>query len=416
MSVLAIFVSIPVTLKYLGVQRFSVWMTVTSLNALLTFADFGLGNGLMNAVARCHADDDRAGLRAYVATAILALGTLAAFSIVAILATASVIPWESLLAVDPGQLSAAELAQVMTVFVICMAIGIPVTIVQKVQLALQLGYLASLWQLAATAAGLVALLVAVSLQMPLTWLVAAWLGTPSLVLAFSGIVFWGWQRMDERPSLQLARSRYGLELARSGMLFFVIQIAGAVAFASDTLIIAHVLDAAAVAQYSVASRLIDGVVMVSALFLTPLWPAYADAFTRGDTHWIRRTLIISLIGTALGTAVAGVILVVLSRQITLAWVGPRVLYSMSLFAVCAGWAVFKAAGNALAMFLNGVGWIGFQAVVAVLFACAAIPLKVVFARYFGVLGVPLGLALSYVVIVVIPYAFRMPRLFAKVAP
>jgi O-antigen/teichoic acid export membrane protein len=57
-SIAAVLISIPITLKYLGVDRFSVWMTITSLTALLAFADFGLGNGLMNVVARCYADED----------------------------------------------------------------------------------------------------------------------------------------------------------------------------------------------------------------------------------------------------------------------------------------------------------------------------------------------------------------------
>ncbi len=415
-SILTVLASIPVTLKYLGVDRFSVWMTITSLTALLAFADFGLGNGLMNAVTRCHANGDRAGLRAYTSAALLTLGAVAVLLTVVVLAASSIIPWAAWLAVDPRQLSAAELSTVMTVFGICVAVGIPLTVVQKVQLALQLGYLASLWQLAASVAALLALLAAVALRAPLSWLVAASLGTPSLILAANAIIFWMRQRPEERPALTLAKWSYGLELARSGGLFFVIQVSGAVAFASDTLIIAHVLGPQAVAQYSVASRLMDGLVMASALFLTPLWPAYADAYARGDEGWVRKTLLRSLGATVLVTAVMGGILVAISRPLTLIWVGSGVEYSLALFAVCSGWAVLKAAGNALAMFLNGVGWIGFQALLAVLFACAVIPLKIVFARRLGVVGVPLSLALAYVIIIALPYAWRLPRIFAKVQP
>ena len=413
-SVFTVVISIPITLRYLGVDRFSVWMTITSLTALLTFADLGLGNGLMNAVARCHANEDPAGLRAYTSTALLVLGGLTLLLSAAAVGSASIVPWAALLAVDPRLLSAPELARVMTVFIICLAVGIPLTVVQKVQLALQLGYLASLWQLAASIAALLALLAAVKLQASLAWLVVASFGTPSLVLAASGIIFWTRQRPAERPALRLANATYGLELARSGGLFFVIQVAGAVAFASDTLIIAHVLNPRAVAQYSVASRLIDGLVMVTALFLTPLWPAYADAFARGDGRWIRKTLVTSMAGTVIATALFGALLVGVSRPLTLVWVGPQVEYSMALFALCCVWGVVKAAGNALAMFLNGVGWIGFQALVAVVFACAVIPLKVVFAHEFGVIGVPVALAIAYIATIAVPYALRMPALFARV--
>lgn len=412
-SIAAVLISIPITLKYLGVDRFSVWMTITSLTALLAFADFGLGNGLMNVVARCYADEDWQALRAYTSTALLTLGGLALVLIAVALLVATSVPWAAVLAVDARQSSGPELARVMTAFIICVAVGIPMTIVQKVQLALQLGYLASLWQLGASVAGLLALLAAVWLHASLTWLVAASLGTPSLVLAINGVVFWTIQRPAQRPDLTLAKWGFALELTRSGGLFFLIQVAGTVAFASDTLVIAHVLNPEAVAQYSVVSRLTEGLVMVSALFLTPLWPAYADAYVRGDDRWIRKTLVTSLWTTVIFTAVLAGLLVAVSRPLVGAWVGHRVEYSLALFAVCSGWAVLKAAGNALAMFLNGVGWIGFQALVAVLFACVVVPLKVIFAQEFGVIGVPLAVALAYVIVIVVPYAWRMPGIFAR---
>lgn len=412
-SILTVLISIPVTLKYLGVDRFSVWMTITSLTALLAFADFGLGNGLMNVVARCHADGDRDGLRAYTMAALLALGGLALLVTLVALVAAPYIPWASLLAVNPRLLPGVELAQVMTVFIICMAVGIPLTVVQKVQLALQMGYLASLWQLLSSVLALVALLIAVALRAPLAWLVLASLGTPSVVLAASAMVFWTVQRPAERPAFALARWSHGFELARWGGLFFVLQVASAVAYASDTLVIAHVLGPQSVAQYSVASRLMEGLFMVGALFLTPLWPAYADAYARGDDRWIKKTLRVSLVFTALSTAAAAAVLVLVSRPLTAVWVGHRVEYSLGLFAVFAIWVVFKAAGNALSMFLNGVGWISFQALVGALFATAVIPLKIWLAQALGVMGVPLALTLAYALIVVVPFALRMPKLFAK---
>jgi hypothetical protein len=38
-------ISIPLTLNYLGVERFGVWMTLTSFTTLAAFMDFGLGKG-----------------------------------------------------------------------------------------------------------------------------------------------------------------------------------------------------------------------------------------------------------------------------------------------------------------------------------------------------------------------------------
>ncbi len=45
-------ISIPLTVDYLGTERFGMWMTLTSILALMTFADLGLGNGLVNAISK----------------------------------------------------------------------------------------------------------------------------------------------------------------------------------------------------------------------------------------------------------------------------------------------------------------------------------------------------------------------------
>ena len=414
-SIASVFISLPITLKYLGVDRFGVWMTITSLIAFLTFADFGLGNGLMNAVAKCHANGDVQGLRSYVSTALLVLAAIALLGIATALTVAPLLPWNSLLAVNTTQFSVAELARTMVTFIVCLSIGIPLVVVQKVQLALQLGYLANLWQLTANLSSLLVLLLAMKLHASLAWLIAASLATPAFVFLVSAIVFWTAQQPAFRPSLSLAKLHCAKELLHTGFLFFLIQVAGALAVASDTLIIAHTLGNEYVAQYSVAAKLVDGIVMLSALFLTPLWPAYADAFARRDGRWIKRTLNLSLIVTAGATAGMSLVLVIVSKPLTMAWVGPTVAYSAILFAMCATWGVIRATGNALAMFLNGVGWIGFQAAVAIIFAFLSIVCKVVFARHFGVAGIPAALALVYLVTIAIPYGVRLPKILGGVA-
>ena len=255
----SVLVSLPITLRYLGVQRFSVWVTVTSLTALLSFADFGLGNGLMNAVARCDAKGDEQCMREYVSSTFFSLLALASLGLMLALLVVPHLPWATFLAVDRTQVSRGELDRIMIVVSICLSIGIPAAVVQKVQLALQFGYLASLWQLAASLVAMLALLGAVSMRLSLAWLVAAWLATPTVVLALASLVFWRYQMPKSSPSLSMFSMQPLRELMRAGLLFFIIQLSGTVAFSSDALILAHVLGPTAVAEYSVVSKLFDGV-------------------------------------------------------------------------------------------------------------------------------------------------------------
>ncbi|MCS6153484.1 lipopolysaccharide biosynthesis protein [Shewanella oncorhynchi] len=53
LSLMASFVMIPILLKSLGIEKYGVWVTISSVAAWLVFFDFGLGNSFKNTVATC---------------------------------------------------------------------------------------------------------------------------------------------------------------------------------------------------------------------------------------------------------------------------------------------------------------------------------------------------------------------------
>src|SRR5512146_3561300 len=50
---------VPPSLHYLGTERYGMWMTIGSLIALLSFADLGIGSGVMNGLSAANGRDDR---------------------------------------------------------------------------------------------------------------------------------------------------------------------------------------------------------------------------------------------------------------------------------------------------------------------------------------------------------------------
>jgi len=61
---------VPITLPYLGAERYGVWMTLLSLVALVGITDLGMGNALVTIIARADADRDDTTAGRYVSTAI----------------------------------------------------------------------------------------------------------------------------------------------------------------------------------------------------------------------------------------------------------------------------------------------------------------------------------------------------------
>ncbi len=76
-GLLTTLISVPLALSYLGVDRYGLWMTISSFAVLLSFADMGLGNGLLSAIAEADGKGDTAAAHRYVSTAFYMLGGLA---------------------------------------------------------------------------------------------------------------------------------------------------------------------------------------------------------------------------------------------------------------------------------------------------------------------------------------------------
>src|SRR5882672_8763280 len=74
LTLLVGFVSVPLTIHYLGAERYGVWLTISSLLLWIALTDFGLaGNALVNVLSEAVGNDDRESARHYAASAFWAL-------------------------------------------------------------------------------------------------------------------------------------------------------------------------------------------------------------------------------------------------------------------------------------------------------------------------------------------------------
>src|SRR6266550_2074826 len=139
------FVSVPLTVHYLGAERYGVWLTISSLLVWMALTDFGLaGNALVNVLSEAIGNDDRESARHYAASAFWALVTIALVLGMVFMATFHFIPWRAVFRVSDAT-SSQELeltcALVLTLFVI----NLPLSLLQSLYSAHQDGYLANLW-------------------------------------------------------------------------------------------------------------------------------------------------------------------------------------------------------------------------------------------------------------------------------
>jgi O-antigen/teichoic acid export membrane protein len=379
-------ISVPLTLHYLGSERYGMWMTMSSLILMFSFADLGIGHGIMNVVAESNGKEDRSAVRSAASSGLFILSIIAAVVIIAFAAVYPFVSWFEIFNVQ-SEVARLEAGPALAGIVVCFALAIPLGVVARVQMGLQQGYASSLWRCLGSVIALAGVLIVIWLQGGLLWLVLAFLGGPLVASATNTAIFFGVSDPDLAPQRQCISRGMVARVARVGLLFFGLQVAMAVGFTSDNIIIARSLGPEAVTAYAVPEKLFSLVGVTVSMILFPLWPAYGEAIARGDRPWVRRTLLRSLSVSIAATSVLSLVLIVFGASLISLWTGQDVDPPFALLLGLGLWKVIEAGDNSVSMFLNGANVVRFQLVLAALMATLAISLKIVLIARIGISGV-----------------------------
>ena len=390
---LTLLITVPLTLHYLGVERYGMWGTMSSFIALLSFADFGIGNGLLTRVSAAHGRGDQAEIIRYISSAFFVLSLIAMVLGIAFSSIYNFVPWHRVFNVQ-GALARQEAGPAIAVLAACIALNLPLAIVQKVQVGLQQGFLAYLWTGLASVAGLIAVLAAIHFRAGLPWLVMAFVGIPTTVSLINSVTYFA-TRQDIRPQIGSV-SKHGITtLTQTGLLFVILQMVVAAGYGSDNIIVAHTLGAAHVAEYSVPAQLFTLITTVLGVALAPLWPAYGAAIGQHDTEWVKATLIRSLTTAIAFASIASLALLLAAPTILRFWVGHTVHAPFLLLLGLSLWRVIDAGGSAVTVYLNGANLLRFQLSVLGVAGVLAVVFKVMLIHAIGISGVAWGSILSY---------------------
>lgn len=395
--------SVSLTIPYLGAQRFGIWMTIASFAGMLTFLGLGVGNALTNHVASRSAKSDAALLRRAISGG---LGLLLLIGLVVgagLWLLAAWLPWAKLIKVDDALLL-LEAQSAARLFALLFGLNLFTTGIQSVFAGLQRSFEVFLVSALGSVASLGALWFAAQAQAGLPVLLAATLGIQSLSLLLLLVLLLR-RKLFALDEIGLAVRQESTGLIRIGGLFFVLQVGTMIGWGADALIISSALGPAAVAVYSLAQRLFQFVTQPLAMMNSPLWGAYADAHSKGDVAFIRRTLKTSMLLT-LGVSLSGAaILFFCSEWLLHYWTGGKVLVPGLLLGLVAIWTVFECCGVAFAMFLNGVQVVKQQVIVVSVFCVLVLPLKIWGVSSAGLIAIPLATMSAYALTHIYFYGF-----------
>src|ERR1035441_4513942 len=376
-------------------------MMVSSASVMLSFADFGMGNGLINAVSHAHGVNDERLARASTSSAFFMLAGIAVAILLLIATIYPFVNWPAVFNVKSA-VARVEAGPALALFALCTLASMPLGVVQRVQFGYQEGYASNVGLAAGSILGLAGVIAVIRFRGGLIWLVLALAGGPLLSTALNYCVHFGWMRPWLRPAFGCFKRSLASNLARTGGTFFGIQILAILFTPFDNILIGHVLGPATVAQYSVVWKLAVLECMVPLLIVQPLWPAFGEALSRGDADWVRRTFRKAIVFSALISSVIAAGLIAFGRQLVFLWVGRAILVPLPIMVPLALLMVVQTIGNAGQTLLYSANAARYVLMSIAAWSIVGAAMKVWSLGRFGVPGLAWAAALTCLICYTLP--------------
>jgi O-antigen/teichoic acid export membrane protein len=399
---------------YVGKDLFGLWMVVSSLVVWMQLAEFGVANGLSNAMSEAHGRDDVAAASASLSSA-LAATTAIAVGLVPILWCAALgVDWVGLLKLQRPEWSGTA-SQAFLVVGCAFAVNIPASLAARVYVAYQRSYISSATQILASVAMVGALWGAIRLDLGFLWLVAITAFVPVL----ANVLLWIGVR-HLQPGLEVSPARVGRlglsRVAESSVPLFLFQMGALLVNQFVNLVIARIGSLAMVADYNLVMRVYLLAFTAAAALSSPFYPAMREAFERQETAWVARALRHGLALRLAATAPFVLVVVPMGDWLVSWWVGQGTAQPLGMW----GWTwvglclLMATVSSHLSEVLSSLDDIWAQVGIVFISAAIVISLLYVLVPIKGVSGVFLAMAAS----TILPVAWsarRLPRLLSSAA-
>jgi O-antigen/teichoic acid export membrane protein len=377
---------VPLMINYLGRESYGLWIAVSSISTFVVFADLGLGNGLINVLAKADGLNDQKSAREAVSSAFF---ILTAWAVILGLVGTILIPeidWLNFFHLsDPETVRQAQ--SVVFIFFILFVVRLPFSIANKIQMAYQENYLNSIWMAAEKLGMLIVAIFGVFTKQSLLFFVVTLTSIPLFMSFLNNAYLFARHRPWLRPGIACCTKKTLLELLRTGSFFFVTGFAGVLSIQIDTLVIGRFLGAEQVPVYELPLRLFMIATTLLSFVLIPLWPAYREAIICQDFEWVKKTFKRTLFLTFSATLPFVLLLLIIAPLIVQLWTGMAIDIPFSLLIALGIYALMTAVSGPIAMILNGANsFLGVRAILALVGSIINLGLSVFLIRRIGIAG------------------------------
>lgn len=413
LTVVISFASVPLTIHYLGAERYGVWLTISSLLTWMALTDFGLaGNALVNVIADASGRDDRQLAREYASSAFWALMAISGAFAIGFGLTFHSIPWESVFRVS-ASMSQQELSTACLLTLAIFVLGLPLNMLNSIYSAYQDGWVANMWGIASNGLALMSLILVTHFRGGLPLLVVALSGTRTAVSIASGWYVFAHRYPWLAPSLKAVHWIRVKRLLSLGGKYMVTQLASLGIYQSQPMIITQLLGPSQVATFVIAYKILALPIDLAYMATAPFISAFGEAKARLDWRWIsnacRKS---SLITVACGAPVV-LLLAVFAKPLIRVWAGPAAIPGLGLICWLSVYTLIGLTLMAPGQMLLGIERLNLLTLAIAACAVAVVSCGVLFAPWWGLSGIAFAMALSKATVLVPVQLYETQRVLRE---
>ena len=395
--------TVPITLNYLGKERYGLWMLALSTLAFVGLFDAGLSPALKNKMAEAFAIEDEDAFH-YYSSGGWVLVCLVAILGLFLLPFLALVDWSAVYGIT-GQVTRRE-AQDLTLACFGMSVvTVALSFVDALFASRMLLGTVYLYNAGASVVGFAVLLTAVHFQAGIVVL-AITTSAPQIAARLALLV-----SARRRGIIRFsAPSRSVRSLLRSivptSASFLGIQIACFVITAVPNLIASRLSGLSSVTTLVVGQRIASVPLMVVAAVAPVFWPAFTIAWAKGDLEWMRKQCVRLVGATVTALALYACALVLLGPLALRLWLRGSVSVPRSVLAVFGIWLVFQGVSHWVSTLLHSVTDLRTQVICYAAQGLLLAILGTILCTAYGVLGITISMTVALALANIAPLGWR----------
>lgn len=384
-SIAVSFLLVPLTIGYVSAELYGVWLTLSSILTWLNVLDLGFSQGMKNKLTEAIAFEDWKRGKRLVSTTYLLMAFIFVPLCILFQFIIPLVDWCNLLNIS--SIYKVDIVKTMhaLVFICCfqMIIKVVVSVIaafQKVALSNSFGVIGNI-------ISLIIIVVITRLCPPsLLYLCFSLATMPVLVMLVASFILFNGSLKRVSPSPKSFDRSLLKELFNLGYKFFIINIQAIVIYQTTNVLISNVSSPQWVSSYNIAYKLLSMAMILFTIATQPLWPAFADAYVKGDVSWMK-TMKYKMTKFYIFSVVCCLLIALFSPYIYRIWIGDNSLVSKTMTWLVCLYVVIYCWTNFNGVLLVGMSKLKLNTIVVSIGMVIHIPLSYLLSDFLGAYGV-----------------------------